>query len=132
MQANVDQILTSARTTGRFRLVTGDAPHELGGGDCPALIVYRRELVNIEPHTTNRLYYVGDWQYQVWIESPFKSGHAVVETLLRAFLAQLAEDMTDPWFELVDRIVIDEGYHAQRQIIAAQFTLSIPSHYDLE
>lgn len=131
MQSNVDLILASARTTKKFRLVTGDAPHEIAPSQMPALIVGKRRMTNIEVVTTNRTRYNGDWQYDIWIESDHARGHAPAEALLLAFLQQLNTDVADPWFEIVSDIEVDEGYHAQRMVIAAAVTLSIPSHYDL-
>jgi hypothetical protein len=132
MQVNVDQIITSGINSGLFRLVTGDAPQEILPDQLPALIVYRRRFANGGAYTTNRRKYNGAWQYEVWIESEFCDGHAVVETLMTGFLLQLNTDEPDPWFEIVGDIIIDEGQHAERQIIAAQFTLSIPSHFDID
>jgi hypothetical protein len=132
MQSNVDIILTAARDTGLFGLVTDNAPHEIEDRQLPALIVHRRELVEIEPITTDLKRYNGRWEYHVWIESAYAKGHAVAENLLLRFLIQLHGDQSDPWFELLDRIVIDEGYHGQRQIIGAEFRLGILSCYDLE
>lgn len=132
MQSNVDLIVASANTTRLFNLATGDAPQELADCDLPALIVCGRRMVNVEAYDTARLYYTGDWEYDVWIEGDYDTGHAAVEENLRLFLLELNGDREDPWFEMGDRIEIGEGYHGQRRIIAAQITLSIPSHYDLQ
>lgn len=132
MQSNVDLIVSSANALRRFNLATGDAPQELADCDLPALIVGKRRMVNVEPYTVDNLYYTGDWQYDVWIEGDYDTGHAAVEALMKSFLLQLNTDVTDPWFRIASDIEIDEGYHAQRRIMAAVFTLSIPSHYDLQ
>lgn len=132
MQTNVNLITAAATSTGLFRSVGDDAPHEWGDDQFPNLTVWHRRLVGFEPITTNGVRWNAKWRYDIVISDLLSCGHASVENLLLRWLVAVNASTSDPWFEIVGDIGIEEGMIAQRQCIIAEVTLDMLTAYDLE
>ena len=132
MQSNVNLITAAATSTGLFRKVCDDAPHEFGDNDFPNLVVWHRSLIGFEPITTDLLRYNAKWRYEVEISALFTGGHAAVENLLLRFLVAVQASTSDPWFQIVGDIPVEEGSIGQYKTINASITLDMLTAYDLE